>query len=308
MRPQWNCLAWALLTLVCIAGCGRAQPSGIAPLPQIVRVTNSGSLIDVLDKFEGRKLSVYTFPGGIAQKRVLLPEDEFGRLCSDSSGNVYVPSNGVIFKYAHGGQRPIADLPNKGAFLGAICAGDPKTGNLFASGPGGLHGCRAQLYVHAKGNPTCIKVIDFNYAYPTYDGQGDLFFYGYGAKQNFLGELPAGGTKVVKIMLPQTVTTIWDLQWDGQDIAIQGKLPGTIDQPVVIERIRISGTKGTVVKTIRFKGWTDSDQHFLISGDLIVAPTKLKASLGVWNYPEGGKEVGAIAASDATDWTVSVAP
>ncbi len=294
----------AVCALALIVGCGQVRQSSIPPLSETRPLAGSGSLLYVLGKLEGRKLSVYSFPGGAPHKHILMPTDGWGYLCSDKSGNVYVPAENVIFKYAHGGQRPIAYLQNKGA-LGGICASDPKTGSLLASGPGGS-GCWVELYVHARGKPTCLNVFDFNIAHPSYDDNGDLFFYGY-KNQNLVGELPAGASKVVKITLNKTVTTLWGLQWDGTDIAILGKLPGTIDQPVVIERFHISETKGTIVKTIRFDGWTDSDQHFWISGNLIIAPLK-STGLGIWNYPQGGKSVGSITMTNHEDWTVSAAP
>lgn len=292
----------ALCALTLAIACGQMQQSTIPPLLQASSLSGS-SLLYVLGKFEGRKLSVYSFPEGEPHKHVLMPTGGGEYICSDHGGNVYAPTYNVIFKYAHGGQRPIAYLQDKGA-LGPECAGDPKTGNLLAGGPGGIQGCRVVLYIHAKGSPRCIKAIDFDISHPSYDSDGDLFFYGE-KNQNSLGELPAGASKTVKISLNKTVTRIWYLQWDGQDIAIQGKLPGTIDQPVVIERVHISGTKGTVVKTIRFEGWTDRDQRFWISGNLIIAPLT-DTELGIWNYPQGGKQVGTITMPTFVSWTVSV--
>jgi hypothetical protein len=218
-----------------VAGCGRTQPSAILPLPQLGSLSKSGSLLYVLDKLEDRKLSVYTFPNGDAQKRVLMPTEGWAYICSDNAGNVYAPTTNVIFKYAHGGQRPIAYLQDKGA-LGGECAADPKTGNLLVTGSGGQNDCKVEIYLRAKGSPACIKAIKTIIDYPTYDNNGDLFF-NYGSNgNNFLGELPSGGSKIVKIALNKEISSYYDLQWDGQDIAVQTKLSGTEDKPVVIER------------------------------------------------------------------------
>jgi hypothetical protein len=298
-------LVFSLVALM--TGCGQLpQFSGVTPLAPATRATTSGSLLYVLDKLRGRKVSVYTFPAGTPQKRVLLPTDGWAYICSDSKGYIYAPAYGVVFKYAHGGQRPLAYLQNKGA-LGQECAGDPKTGNLAVIG--GTKHCTFVIYKDAKGKPTCLNEPGIIAQYPSYDDRGDLFFNA-GTKQNpsFLAEIPAGSTKTVKITLNQDISSYDDLQWDGQDVAIQTKLPGTLDQPIVIERVHVSGAKGTIVKTIRFRGWTNQTEYFWISGNLIVAPLSFSGPLGIWNYPEGGKKVGSIAVPNFWSWTVSVAP
>jgi hypothetical protein len=296
-----------LCALALIVACGRTQQSNILPVMQARPFASSGSLLYVLDNLSGRRLSVYSFPSGTPEKPISMPNKGFAYICSDQSGNVYAPSYGVIFKYAHGGHRPIAYLQDTGEF-GGQCAADPKTGNLATNDGGGIKGCYVGLYLHGKGKPTCLTAVHIAIAYPAYDSNGDLFFVYAGKTQpRLLGELPAGGSKILKIALSNTVTTIWCVQWDGQDVAIQGKLPGTIDQPVVIQRIHVVGSKGTVVKTVHFSGWNDSDQHFWISGDLIVAPLNYNG-LGFWNYPQGGKNIGSVTAAHFEDWTVSVTP
>jgi hypothetical protein len=297
------------LTLAILSSCGAAReassPIAVLPAAPTGRTTLSRSLLYVLDKLQGRKLSVFTFPGGAPQKSVLLPTDGWAYICSDSSGHVFAPTYGVVFKYAHGGEKPIGYLQDKGA-LGQECAGDPKTGNLAVINEG--RGCTFAIYKSAKGNPMCLNEPGITAQYPSYDDRSDLFFNG-GTKENssFLAEIPAGTTKVLEIALNESISTFYDLQWDGQDVAIQTKLPGTEDQPVVIERIQVSGTKGTIVKTIRFKGWTNQTGYFWISGGYIVAPINF-TELGIWNYPQGGKKVGSIALPHFWSWTVSVAP
>lgn len=301
--------ALAFLAPALITGCGQQpQPFGFTPLAPASRALTSGSLLYVLDKLQGRKIYVYTFPQGVPQKSLLLPKAGWAYICSDSKGYIYAPAYGVIFKYAHGGHRPIAYLQDKRA-LGQECAGDPKTGNLAVINSGGTKTCTFVIYKDAKGKPTCLNEPGIIAQYPSYDDRGDLFFNG-GTKKNpsFLAEIPAGSTKVVKITLNKKVSSYYDLQWDGQDVAIQTKLPGTLDQPVVIERVHVSGTKGMIVKTIRFKGWSNRTEYFWISGNLIVAPLTFSEPLGIWNYPQGGKQVGSISVPSFWSWTVSVAP
>jgi hypothetical protein len=302
-----HALVFSIVALM--TGCGPQPPSlGLTPLAPASRAMTSGSLLYVLDKLRGRKISVYTFPAGTPQKRVLLPTEGWAYICSDSKGYVYAPAYGVVFKYAHSGQKPVAYLQNKGA-LGQECASDPKTGNLAVINSGGTKACTFVIYKDAKGKPTCLNEPGIGAVYPSYDDRGDLFFNG-GTKKDpsFLAEIPAGSTKAIKITLNQDISNYDDLQWDGQDVAIQTKLPGTLDQPIVIDRVHVSGTKGMIVKTIRFKGWSNQTEYFWISGNLIVAPLSFSGPFGIWNYPQGGKKVGSIAIPNFCSWTVSVAP
>jgi hypothetical protein len=298
----------ALSTIALITGCGQLQSPGVTPFASASRAMTSGSLLYVLDKLGGRKISVFAFPTGFREKAILLPAHGWAYICTDSKGYLYAPAYGVIFKYAHGGQKPVAYLQDKGA-LGQECAGDPKTGNLAVSNSGGTKACTFVIYKDAKGEPICISEPGMTAQYPSYDERGDLFFNA-GTKKNssFLAEIPTGSTRVLKIPLNQNISNYYDLQWDGQDVAIQTKLPGTLDQPIVIERVHVSGTKGTIVKTIRFKGWTNRTEYFWISGNRIVAPLTSSAPLGIWNYPQGGGKVGAIGFAQFESWAVSVAP
>lgn len=297
----------ALLTTAILGGCAMQQagPGAVMPLAPAHRATSAGSLLYVLDKLEGRKILIYAFPGGTPQKPLLLPTDGWAYVCSDSSGHIFAPASGVIFKYAHGGRKPIAYLQDKGA-LGQECAGDPRTGKLAVINEGTGTGCTFAVYKEAKGQPQLVRDSSFRSCeLPTYDSRGDLFFYGNTKKASSLMELPFGTVKFVKISLNKSISSFYGLQWDGQDLAVQTKLPGTEDQPVVIERIHVSGTNGTIVKTIRFNGWKNQAANFWISGDKIVAPINY-TELGIWNYPQGGKRTGLIKIPQFESWTVSL--
>ena len=214
-----------LSTVALMAGCGPQQNSpGFTPIASASRGSTSGSLLYVLDKLGGRKLYVYDFPSGTPEKDVALPSAGWAYICSDSKGYVYAPTYGVVFKYAHGSKRPVAYLQSKGA-QGQECAGDPKTGNLAVIG--GITDCTFAIYKDAKGKPACLNEPGMSAQYPSYDDQGDLFFNG-GTKKNpsFLAEVPVGGTKAVEITLNKSIATYYDLQWDGEDIAIQTEIAG----------------------------------------------------------------------------------
>ena len=50
-------------------------------------------------------------------------------LCSDNSGNVFIPGNGEIWGPKHGGTTPISKSKDSG-YRGVGCSVDPTTGNL----------------------------------------------------------------------------------------------------------------------------------------------------------------------------------
>jgi hypothetical protein len=217
-----------------------------------------------------------------------MPEDGGGSICSDAHGHVFIPADGVVFEYAHGGKIPIATLhgisyPNHG------CAGDPKTGNLAVITDLSYAKCTIEIYKAAKGKPVAHSDPRFQRCdYPTYDDRGNLFFDGSGQKGSALTELPAGSSKFINISLSESIPNIFFMQSDGEDIAIQARELGSQDLPVVIFRTHVVGTKGTVVAKIRFQKWTRDEWQFWIQGDEIVAQSGTN-ELGIWKYPQGGK-------------------
>lgn len=290
-----------------VAGCGPSQTSATLPATLPTRATGSGSLLYVAEARDARKLSVYTFPGGSQQKSLLFETEIKAHICTDDRGDIFAPAYGVVFEYAHGGHRPIAQLQDKGA-TGQSCAADPKTGNVAVINDDSTGSCAFAIYKRGQKQPTILRDTRLtNCDYPSYDARGDLFFYGGSNNKSFFAELPAGGSRFVDLSLNQSIANPFGIQWDGTYLAIQAQKPGTLDQPVVIFRVRFSGTKGTIVQTLRFKGWTRRTETFWIQGNVIIAPLSYY-ELALWNYPGGGKATQTLSVPQWYDYTVSVAP
>jgi hypothetical protein len=311
-RPRFYVAATAVSISVALAGCDGqtvAPPSDGPPASAVVR-SGAPSLLYVLDSYRSRDLSVFALPHGNPRKAVVMPGYGEGGMCSDSRGHVFVAADDAVFKYAHGGKTPIAELIASSQPMN--CSSDPKTGNLAVTEfPKGSSGeCTIAIYRDAKGSATTLydpAFTDCNY--PTYDDRGDLFFDGLTNSKSILTELPAGSAKYVPITLNRSFPRIDLMQWDGHDLAIASRELGSVDQPVVIYRTHIDGSKGTVVAKILFKGWTPGEGTFWIQGDQMFAPLGDTHSLGVWKYPQGGQALDTFSSPNGTyALTVSVAP
>jgi hypothetical protein len=270
-----------------------------------------GDLLYVLDDFDGRVLSVFTFPGGqVFGKKIKMPVNAaFSPICSDTSGHIFIPVYGLVLEYAHGGRVPIAKL--KGFSSQHGCASDPKTGDLAAIESSGSGVCTIAIYKGAKGKPVLRHDSSLGGClYPTYDNSGNLFVDGEASSGSVLTELPAGSTNFKNISLSHSIPNFWFMQWDGQDIAIMAPELGSQDLPAVVWRFRVVGSKGALVSRVRFKGWTKvTVTQFWIQGSYIVANDGSLTELGVWKYPQGGKALHKFAVpAGIYSFTVSVAP
>jgi hypothetical protein len=304
--------AAAIAICVALAGCGGQSVAPPSETVQASAVVGSGApnLLYVLDGYRDRDLSVFALPHGTPKKAVVMPGYGEGGMCSDSRGHVFVPADGAIFEYAHGGKTPIAELIASSQPMN--CASDPKTGDLAVTEfpEGSPPECTIAVYKDAKGSATTLHDSSFTICeYPTYDDHGDLFFDGWTGSQSVLTELPAGSETYVRITLNRSIPDFYLLQWDGHDVAIQARQLGSADQPVVIYRTHVAGSKGTVVAKLLFDGWTPGEGPFWIQGDRIVAPFRETHTLGVWKYPQGGKALDTFPGPNGADGlTVSVAP
>jgi hypothetical protein len=289
--------AAAIGLAVALTACGAPSVPALSETSDsTIAPSATAGLLYVLDAYQSRDLSVFTLPHGNPEKEVVMPGYGEGNLCSDDRGHVFIPADGAILEYAHGGKTPIAELVASSQPMS--CASDPKTGNLAViESPKGTSGeCTIAIYKDAKGLGTTRYDSSFPFCnYPTYDNAGDLFFDGWTGSESILTELPAGSDKFSRITLNRSIPDFYLLQWDGHDVAIQARQLGSADQPVVIYRARIAGLKGTVKKVL-FQGWTPQEVSFWIQGDRIFAPLG-RGHVGVWKYPQGGKALDTFTAT-----------
>lgn len=284
-----------------LAGCGGSQQPLGSPGPQRavprqatphVRTasSSSGDLLYVASRTDG--IFVLTYPQGALVTNFKPPHGEPRGLCSDSSGDVFVPvasnSSGHILEYAHGGTSPIATLHIK--YVPQRCAVDPVTGNLAVTNAGASYneGSSLAIYHAAQGKATYDnnpKMTLFRYC--AYDTHGNLFVDGWdNGNGPYLTELPYGTSAFTDISLPKKLNkpfpTIGPLQWVGSYLAIS--LPNDVYHLV------ISGSTGTIDHRTRAKGmgWP-----WVIYGKTLITTyghgyINRPDEVAYWNYPRGG--------------------
>ena len=278
-----------LMSFAVLAGCGGAQAAMSGATPQLFSSQSNrssepptqGDLLYALT-YSGNHwvLHSFSFPGGEQISRQRVHAD--GQLCSDKSGDFFLPAGQEISEYAHGGKKPIAILGDSG-HVAIACAVDSLSGNLAVTNNTQSASGNVAVYTKAKGSPKFYSDSQmYSYGYCTYDGQGNLFVDGWTrSEQLVFAELSKGASSFTNVTLDKPVVS-GPIQWDGQYIAVQS-------DPNHIDRVQFSGSNGSVVSTIRLadvgrKGIRD----FWIQGD-VVAATGWNSAL--WNYPAGGKPI-----------------
>jgi hypothetical protein len=271
-----------------LAGCGGTQTAMNSAVPHGVPAESrereasgsSGDLLYALGARRGRwTLHAFTFPGG--QQVSSQPVNASRGLCSDTSGNIFIPRYEGVDEYAHGGKQPIATLgdPN---YAAVDCSVDPATGNLAVTNesrqtsPGNV-----VVYENASGSPTAYTDPQIYYYLSCgYDNSGNLFVVGATkASGEMLAELPNGSSTFINITVDRPIY-VGSVQWDGNYVALMG------DQKHIY-RVQISGSTGTVVQTILLRH-TRGINEFWIQGNIIAATSWNSA---IYNYPRGGKPI-----------------
>jgi hypothetical protein len=243
----------------------------------------------VLGGYATDKLWVYSLPSGQAEKNVLMPGYGGGyNMCSDATGDVFVPADDVIFEYAPGGKKPIAELIDN--LKPESCASDPVTGDLAIVDEAQNKKCTLSFYRAPKNHSRVIyDKQGFAFCrYPSYDDSGNLFLAGSTGSESKLVELPAGSNKFVEITLNKPIADSGFMQWDGKDIALENDSGGSPDQRIIVDRISVAGSKGTIISKISFKYWPRVYAPFWIGGGQIIAPESAGDTIGIWDYPRGG--------------------
>src|SRR5579863_5508755 len=138
-------------------------------------------------------------------------------LCSDTSGNVFIPegTESKVLEYAHAGTTPIATFND--AHSPHACSVDRVTGNLAV-----VDAADVAIYQNASTKPARHKDAKFaNYYFCGYDDSGNLFVDGKDDSDRFVfAELPKGAKSFVNINLGHYVATPGSVQWDGKYVVV----------------------------------------------------------------------------------------
>jgi hypothetical protein len=303
-----------------LAGCGGSQPPIGAPgaMRTLTIATQGGrgkswmlpdaKSSDLLYVATGDNVYVLSYPQG---KLVGSLGIVGNNLCSDSKGDVFIPSGGyTIFEYSHGAIGPIRKLADGDIPLG--CAVDPITGNLAVTNE--ASGCgEVAIYPNAqepalwyRDAAICMFGLD------GYDQHGNLFADGTGSA-NVLAELPSGSTTFTNFALDHRFDAYDSVQWDGKYITLSN--PTTL----AIYRLQFGASSFKVIGTTHVHHWQSAyngrwpyTQTWLQGGSFIAQSSNL-AELGLWRYPKGGnanKVIGPFKSGDVNIYgvTISLAP
>ena len=273
----------------CSAQAVTLQPAAGAPYSR--EATKSGELLYAASTASDNVL-VFSYPQGTLVQTLTGFKDPPSFICSDQSGNVFVPTINVsgpptnIYEFAHGGTQPIETLIDPGPGVGQSCSVDRTTGNLAVANYGNV-----AIYQRAQGTPTIYEASDVAALDCVYDASGNLFIDG-NSSQNKIAELPAGAHSFSDISLSQPLLT-GPLQWSNKRLLIE-EPSITTKGPYEIFPVRVSGSEGAVGTPVVLRGKNkhrgNQFEEFVISGNTMVMPGGPgDASKNFWHYPKGGK-------------------
>lgn len=304
-----------LMTAI-LSGCNTTQPVGpssaLGQSTPMQGLSNHSTQSDNLVYVVGpNKTYVISYTDGTLLQT--LPKIALG-ICSDSAGNVFLPTEDHIYEYAHGNASAVAKLNDPG-YDPEGCAVDPSSGDLavanFKAKAGSNRRGNVAIYAGATGLPRFIRApkIEF-YLSCTYDNDGNLIVAGYTNSNEFVfGKLPAGSSDFKIYTLAKPLYDVGMIQWDGQYVALAAR------RAKVIDRISLTGSEAVVVgSTTLYMPRHVANPTFWIQGQSILTVTGAsKHKVGIWPYPRGGKvetELGPVIQGKGTlqALTVSVGP
>lgn len=212
--------------------------------------------------------------------------------CADPEGNVYFTGPGAITEFAHAGTTPIATYPVQGNAY--ACSVDPGSDNLAAV-VFCASGCGDSVEVVRRSSgvaPTLYSDPELpSLLFCTYDDRGNIFVDGFKGSQFGIAELPRNATSFINFTLSRNIPTAEQIQWDGRYLAVETRISPEID------RIRVKGSKATIVNTIKLKGAGHRATQSWIQNGKIAVPTAVghrAVDVFVWSYPPRGQPIARI--------------
>jgi hypothetical protein len=301
-------LAFGLAAI--LAGCGGVQNGAVTPVTgaQSRMHRASGSSGDLIYVGGPKTTYILSYDNGT----VINTFDQsagYAGLCSDLQGNVYMPGQAKILKFAHGGTSPIETLQDTG-FRPIGCSVDPLTGDLAVANidNGGAGAGNIAIFKNASGTPTFYNDPHItNYLSCGYDNSGNLFLDGQSQNTPFIfAELRSGFSTFQLLTLNQPVNAPGSVQWDGQYVAVGAYGARRI------YRVKVSAGATRIVGTTKLDTIKVANFTFWIQGNrVLTAANPHRGSVGIWKYPRGGKPVAkypVLQKGQLGGLTVSVAP
>jgi hypothetical protein len=336
-----RCVTTICAGAMLLPGCAGSQPVGV-PGASVVPVQGQGrsaagswmapraSTEDLLyiSSDTGASVYVYTYPQGELVGTLDVPGTSPTGECVDASGDVFITAgslsgSGTVYEYVHGGTTPVEALSDPGLPNG--CAVDSDTGNLAVANTlddnNPYYRYRGDLAVYAKahGRPKMYYSHD--------PATGDFFFCGYDDKANLylsaedayhasdlLLRLPKGSNRFESISLNTNLYGEPSLQWRGTYLVASSSRQ---NQPMLVYRLRISGSTATVVGTSELESRrNDYNGQIWIQASTVIGFGVFKRGYQnayFWPYPSGGRPQLAlrkVAHTKQQLWgvTVSMAP
>jgi hypothetical protein len=291
-----------------ISGCGGAQD--FAPNAATVSGSQSSTMSrswinpsvrggDLVYLAYG-EVSVYSYPGG-KHVGTLTGVNDAVALCADASGNVWVITShshgrSTLFKYAHGGSKPIASLLLRGR--ADACSVDPSTGNLAA----GTLNSNVAVWSNGEGLPTFYSTSAFFKEVRTvaYDGDGNLYMRSFNHSES-AAWLPKGASALTQF----SIGKLGSYAWDGRHFVI-GPANG-YSEPLTLYKLH-DGTGKATRKVSLEDCAPDYEPSFAIAGPHLAVSCGLDEtnSLNYYKYPLGGKPVKTFAPGESGSVAISV--
>jgi len=314
----------ACITLSFVAGCGgsQTQTSSLVPNQNNASGANRSSgqassmapdaatrdLLYVAHAVDG-SVAVYSYPEGKLEGR--LENVRADGLCSDKSGDVFIPEGNQVIEYAHDGARPIATL--RGTLGGAFqfCSVDPATGSLAVSGGIYPH-LGVAVFAGGKGGPQLYRAEGRRGGYwsSAYDSDGNLFVERFTRERGKhfaidLLELPKGGSQFAELTWNGArPSRLGSIQWDGAHLAVE--TPGSKTGSVTVLRYAVSAGRAAFVDQTALEGAGNPNQLWIHGGQIVVPNP---AGVQVFAYPAGGAPATTIKdAREPQAVTMSLAP
>lgn len=298
-----------------LASCGGSQPQVLGGLPSsniTVAAKASSSSSDLLYVVtRNGSVDILSYPGSRLLGKLRTVAHTAAPVTSNpTTGDILIDVHGLIYEWAHGGRKPIAEIRPSPGYGVVDYAFDPTSQDIAVSFQKGSGNGSVGVYQTPSGTPTLYVVPNMEYpGFLGYDAGGNLFVEGRESSNgpDVFAELPRGGSSFSEISLSETLTNMGTVQWDGSYI--------TIASGAIIYQVQISGSDGTIVGQTSLDGAWGRHPFFWIQGNSVIGSTLTKRHLnngrwlGYWHYPQGGRPYKLITGlnADRQDWMASEA-